>query len=433
MKRQNKPHPGTATAGGKRGPLADSRSQSAVNAKTDRDPKETTTAAHSLDPPRKRAADEATPSTGTVAMPSSVGPATEDLAPGTSSYRTISAGKRGIVDNAPSGADTEQLPTAVPTAAETRLLTTRSKTNAFGGEAEMAPPPSGRSRSPRSKKKRRHRGSVKSSTSSDREPTESATTEVSLKSQRHSSADATTSGVSSSPETAVIHDFESVIYDLAAKVIALYDATDTAAEVAIGTVASTTCHGKSSSELAPADTAALADNTSPDALKGNDDATLVVTSSSRDHQIVHSSAQAGAGAVIEEYATALQDQKKVDAVSPVHAVQEGPCLDRKGKDDAGDQCMLPPTAEPVQQGPATSASASAPAPLRQHYQQGQPAPRAPRPRIQGAQKKERESSRLLSKGSEDPVVSSHDARRSAIGSPSQWSFYRELQNNWFVE
>ncbi|KAH7938744.1 hypothetical protein HPB52_000163 [Rhipicephalus sanguineus] len=440
MRRRKQPDPGGTAASSKFRPRTEPRSQSADGVEADRGSKAATPVTRSLDPSRRRVADEAARSTDSSTRQAASGLATEDhTLEASPSRQTVSPGGRGAVDDVPSAADACQLLTVAPTVAETRL-STRSKSSMLGGEADTAPPVSVR-RSSRGKKKRRHRGSAKSNTGAEREPTESAATEAPLKSQRRSSVDETPSHAFQYPEASAIGNFAAVIHDLVAKADALYIGVDATTAGASIDAASTECHRGPSSKLVPANSVGPADNTSADAPKSNGDTVSSAPSTSRNQRVVQPSVQAGADAVvIEDGDTAVlpPDQKQARTVARVPTIQKSSSSSRKDKGaDSAEQRKPPlptegsgsqrrsqiPKQEPVQQGPAAPAVTSAPAPMRQQFEQGRPSTRAPKPRTQGTHKKDSDSSRLLSRGSEDPGGSSHDARKSAVGSSGQWSFY----------
>ncbi|XP_075531981.1 uncharacterized protein LOC142564727 isoform X2 [Dermacentor variabilis] len=437
MERGTEPGPGGAASSSKSSQPAASRKQSADSVHAGRDSTASIPVVRALDPPPERPSvpprgshtevDVAAASNAHAGTRASIETATEDHAlVASSSPRTSLAATAASA----AGADARQPPTVPPAAAEAHLLGRRSKTTTLGGDADVVPPPV--RRSSRSKKRRRKSSSKLSNTGSERDPTESMTT---TGSGRQPSGAAPTTGFTLPLEASVIADFAPVINDLAAKIVALYGGNDATAGTSVDT-ASVRHERRSSSVLAPDDSAGPADKATADEPKNGDDTAAVAPSSSHDQRVIHPGVQADAGAVIlddRDAAVGPLDQKQADAAGPTTDAQKDQMVlpwsaredkdtDTAGQDKLAAHSGAPGIAvqnkEPVQQGsPAVSAAATAP------LVHGQASDGAPKCRKGAAQKKEAESSRLMSMGSDDRVVSSHGARRSVVWSPSQWSFY----------
>ncbi|KAL1421622.1 hypothetical protein MTO96_004011 [Rhipicephalus appendiculatus] len=348
MKRGRKRDSGGAASSSKSSPHVEPRSRSADGLEADRGSKAAASVTRSLGTSRRRAADEAAGSGGTSVRPASPGLATDDHTLETSpSRRSVSPASRGAADDAPSRADTDQLPTAASTVAETRLIT-RSKSSTLGGEADTAPTASVRRRSP-GKKKRRRRSSGKSNRGAEREPTETTKTEASLKWQRRSSVDETPSDTFPSPEAPVIGNFASIIHDLVAEAVTLYDGIDATTAGASMDAASTECHSRLSSKLVPANSVEPADNSSACAPKSSDDTESIAPSTSRNQPAVQPSVQTGADTVDMEgkdIAVLPPVRKQARAVAGVPTIQKSPSSVRKDEDaDSAEQPKPPlPTA-----------------------------------------------------------------------------------------
>ncbi|XP_054933797.1 uncharacterized protein [Dermacentor andersoni] len=420
MERGTEPGPGGAASSSKSSQPAASRNQSADGVDAGRDSTASIPVVRALDPPPKRPSVPPRGSHTEVDVPAasdahartraSVETATEDHAlVASSSRRTSSAATAAPA----AGSDARQPPTEPPAAAEAHLLSTRSKTTALGGDADVVPPPV--RRSSRSKKRRRRSGSKSSNTGSERDP----------------SGAAPTAGFTLPLKASVIAHFAPVVNDLAAKIVALYGGNDATAGTSVDT-ASARHQRWSLSVLAPDDSAGPADKATADAPKNGDDTAAVAPSSSQGQRVVHPDVQADAGAVIlddRDAAVGPLEQKQADAAGPTTDAQKDqivlPWSAREDKDTdtagqdklaahSGAPWIAVPKKEPVQQGPpAVSAAATAPLSPRQPLVHGQASDGTPKRRKGAAQNKEAESSE----------VSSHGARRSVVGSPSQWSFY----------
>ncbi|XP_070383778.1 uncharacterized protein [Dermacentor albipictus] len=443
MERGTEPVPGGAASSSKSSQPAASRKQSADSVHAERDTTASIPVVCALDPPPKRPSvpprggptevDVPAASNAHARTRASIETASEDHALVASSLRRTSSAATAA---SAAGADAMQPPTVPPAAAEAHLSSTRSKTTTLGRDADVVPPPV--RRSSRSKKRRRKSSSKSSSTSSERGPTESMTT---TGSGRQPSGASPTAGFTLPLEASVIADFAPVINDFAAEIVALYGGNDATAGTSVDTV-SAGHQRKSSSVLAPDDSAGPADKAAAGAPKNGDDTAAVAPSSSHDQRVVHPGVQADAGAVIlddRDAAVGPLDQKQADAVGPTTYAQEDQIVlpwsatedkdtDTAGQDKlaahSGAPLIAVPKKEPDQEGPpAVSAAATAPLFTRQPLVHGQASDGAPKRGKGAAQNKEAEGSRSMSKGSDDRAVSSHGVRRSVVGSPSQWSFY----------
>ncbi|KAH8032215.1 hypothetical protein HPB51_023992 [Rhipicephalus microplus] len=326
MKRGKKRDPGVAAVISKSSPRVEQQNRFVDRVESDSGSKVTAAVTHLLGPSRRRPADEAASygSTGVWRAFSEL--ATENHTQATSPSRpTVSPASRGATDDTMSSADTDQLPTVAPTVAETRLIT-RSKSSTLVGAVYSAPSARVRRSSP-GKKKRRHRSSAKSNMGAEREPKETVKTEAALKSLRRSSVDGTPSDVFTPPETSVVGNFASVFHDLVAQAVSLYDGINVTTDVASIDTASTECHNRPSSKLAPAGSVEPTDNVSAHAPKNNEDPQPFTPSTSRNRGRANPYVQVGADAVLrkgKDNEVVPSDQKQARAVADVPATQKSP-------------------------------------------------------------------------------------------------------------